>query len=50
MSLPLAYIGIIIIWSTTPLAVKWSAEEAGFIFTSKCLPPDFEFGEPDLFG
>lgn len=32
MSLPLAYIGIIIIWSTTPLAVKWSAEEAGYIF------------------
>jgi len=32
MSLPLAYIAIVIIWSTTPLAVKWSAEEAGFIF------------------
>jgi len=32
MSLPLAYIGIIIIWSTTPLAVKWSAEETGYIF------------------
>lgn len=32
MSLPFAYIGIIIIWSTTPLAVKWSAEEAGYIF------------------
>lgn len=32
MSLPLAYIAIIVIWSTTPLAVKWSAMDAGFIF------------------
>lgn len=32
MSLPLAYVAIIIIWTTTPLAVKWSAVDAGFIF------------------
>ena len=32
MSVPLAYIAIIIIWSTTPLAVKWSAIDAGFVF------------------
>ncbi|MDH5426123.1 MAG: DMT family transporter, partial [Gammaproteobacteria bacterium] len=32
MSLPLAYVAIVIIWSTTPLAVKWSAMDAGFIF------------------
>lgn len=32
MSLPLAYVAIIIIWSTTPLAVKWSAVDTGFIF------------------
>lgn len=32
MSLPIAYIAIIIIWTTTPLAVKWSAVDAGFIF------------------
>ena len=32
MSLPLAYVAIIIIWSTTPLAVKWSAVDAGFVF------------------
>lgn len=32
MSLPLAYVAIVVIWSTTPLAVKWSAQDAGFIF------------------
>ncbi len=39
MSVPAAYLGIIIIWSTTPLAVKWSSEGAGFLFgvTSRML-------------
>jgi drug/metabolite transporter (DMT)-like permease len=32
MSVPLAYIGIIVIWSTTPLAIQWSAQGAGFAF------------------
>ena len=32
MSLPIAYAAIIFIWATTPLAVKWSAVDAGFIF------------------
>ena len=32
MSIPLAYIGVIIIWSTTPLAILWSSEEVGFLF------------------
>lgn len=32
MSVPLAYLGVIIIWSTTPLAVKWSNETGSFIF------------------
>ena len=32
MSVPAAYIGVIIIWSTTPLAIKWSGEEVGFLF------------------
>lgn len=32
MSVPLAYIGVIIIWSTTPLAIKWSGVDAGFLF------------------
>ncbi len=27
-----AYLGIIIIWSTTPLTVKWSGEGSGFLF------------------
>ncbi|MBD3669502.1 MAG: DMT family transporter [Gammaproteobacteria bacterium] len=27
-----AYIGVIIIWSTTPLAIKWSGEGVGFLF------------------
>jgi drug/metabolite transporter (DMT)-like permease len=32
MSVPLAFIGIIAIWSTTPLAIKWSGEGPGFLF------------------
>lgn len=32
MSIPVAYIGVIIIWSTTPLAIKWSGDEVGFLF------------------
>ncbi len=32
MSVPAAYLGIIIIWSTTPLAIKWSGDGAGFLF------------------
>ncbi len=32
MSLPLAFISVILIWSTTPLAIKWSALGAGFSF------------------
>lgn len=32
MSLPLAFVSVILIWSTTPLAVKWSALGLGFSF------------------
>ena len=32
MSVPAAYLGIILIWATTPLAIKWSGESAGFLF------------------
>jgi len=32
MSVPLAYAAIILIWSTTPLAVRWSTEGTGFAF------------------
>ncbi len=32
MSVPAALMGIIMIWSTTPLAIKWSSEEVGFLF------------------
>jgi drug/metabolite transporter (DMT)-like permease len=31
MSVPAAYLGIVLIWATTPLAIKWSGEEAGFL-------------------
>ncbi|MEN8220239.1 MAG: DMT family transporter [Pseudomonadota bacterium] len=31
MSVPAAYLGVIIIWSTTPLAIKWSGE-TGILF------------------
>jgi len=32
MSVPLAYLGIVLIWTTTPLAIKWSGEDVGFLF------------------
>ena len=32
MSVPFAYASIILIWSTTPLAVRWSTEGIGFAF------------------
>jgi drug/metabolite transporter (DMT)-like permease len=32
MSVPAAYLGIILIWSTTPLAVQWSTQGTGFAF------------------
>jgi len=32
MSLPAAFIGVVLIWSTTPLAIKWSSLGAGFLF------------------
>lgn len=32
MSVPTAYIGIILIWSTTPLAIQWSGQGSGFLF------------------
>jgi drug/metabolite transporter (DMT)-like permease len=32
MSVPFAYIGVIMIWSTTPLAILWSSQEVGFLF------------------
>jgi len=32
MSLPAAFVSVILIWSTTPLAIKWSALDAGFSF------------------
>jgi len=32
MSVPLSYITVILIWTTTPLAIKWSSEGTGFVF------------------
>lgn len=32
MSVPAAYLGVILIWSTTPLTIKWSNEIGGFLF------------------
>ena len=39
MSVPLSYITVILIWTTTPLAIKWSSEGTGFVFavTSRML-------------
>ncbi len=30
MSVPVAYLGLILIWSTTPLAIQWSTQGTGF--------------------
>ena len=32
MSVPAAYLGVILIWSTTPLAIQWSAQGSSFSF------------------
>lgn len=32
MSLPAAFVSVVLIWSTTPLAIKWSAAGVGFSF------------------
>lgn len=32
MSVPLSYISVILIWSTTPLAIQWSGNDVGFQF------------------
>lgn len=32
MSVPAAFIGVIVIWSTTPMAIQWSSEDWGFLF------------------
>jgi len=32
MSVPTAYLGVILIWSTTPLGIQWSAQGATFSF------------------
>lgn len=32
MRIALAYIGVVLIWSTTPLAIKWSAEDVSYVF------------------
>ena len=39
MSVPAAYISIVLIWSTTPLAIQWSGDEVGYLFgiTSRML-------------
>ena len=32
MSIPAAFFGVVLIWATTPLAIKWSGEAAGYLF------------------
>ena len=32
MRIVIAYISVIVLWATTPLAIKWSAEGIGFVF------------------
>ncbi|WP_039960534.1 DMT family transporter, partial [endosymbiont of Riftia pachyptila] len=39
MSVPAAYLGVVLIWTTTPLAIKWSGDGSGYLFgvTSRML-------------
>ncbi|QKT02679.1 DMT family transporter [Ectothiorhodospiraceae bacterium 2226] len=32
MQIPAAYLAVVVIWSTTPLAIQWSAAESDFLF------------------
>ena len=32
MSVPISYLSVILIWSTTPLAIQWSGDEVGYEF------------------
>lgn len=32
MSVPAAFIGVVLIWGTTPLAIQWSSQGSGFLF------------------
>lgn len=32
MAVPLAYLGVILIWGTTPLSIKWSSDGVGYLF------------------
>ncbi len=32
MAVPTAYLGVILIWATTPLAIQWSSEGWGYLF------------------
>ena len=32
MSVPVAYISVVLLWSTTPLAIQWSSQGWGFMF------------------
>lgn len=32
MTVPAAFAGVVVIWATTPLAIKWSSQGGGFLF------------------
>ncbi len=32
MSVPAAYVGVVLLWATTPLAIKWSVEGSSYLF------------------
>lgn len=32
MSVPAAFLSVVLIWSTTPLAIQWSSQDGGFLF------------------
>ena len=37
MSVPAAFVGVILIWATTPLAIKWSGEGVSFSGTAGAI-------------
>jgi drug/metabolite transporter (DMT)-like permease len=52
VSVPAAYIGIILIWSTTPLAIQWSGTEVGYLFgiTSRMMLGSQALGPQAAYG
>ncbi|MCU7959014.1 MAG: hypothetical protein KZQ58_03250, partial [gamma proteobacterium symbiont of Bathyaustriella thionipta] len=58
MNIYSTYLGVILIWSTTPLAIQWSNGNSGFLFSVRqktryfrgaMTPPAVEFSQLPAF-